>query len=494
MVSRRSFPFLAVLVLAAALRFYHLNLPLVEPYNSQTRQGVSAMIVRNMYQHGFNLFYPELDENGRGPYLFNAEMPVYAFLMALGYKIAGGVHEWAVRGVAALLSMGTLLLLYGLIRRRAGEKEALCAGFFFALSPMSVALARAVQPDGTMLFASVAALYSFDLYLENKNAFYLICSAASMGLAVLTKAYVLYLFIPLFYLAWEREGTGLFKNWRYYLYAAAVASTLSWYVYMWMLGRGQELAYSTISYASGRGAAYTHFWQILSPAYLNAVLKVFALHLLTPVGAVLFALGFFSKVKGEAERFFYAWFFSVVFFMGVFWRTAVEHSYYQLPFVPVCAFFVGKGFCVLGESRFGAVLKKPAVFVFFAALALAVPLYLYKGLYFLPPQNLAVVEAGRAVDRLSPKDSLVAAASETNPSQLIYYSGRKGWKFDLSEKSEALLIERLEECRKQGAGSFVTAELTLLRQRPLFEKHLRDHYPILEETDRYIVFRLPQTP
>ena len=487
MISRRSTPFLAVLFLAAALRFYYINLPLVEPYNSQTRQGVSAMIVRNMYRHGFNIFYPELDENGRGPYLFNAEMPIYAALMATGYKISGGVHEWAARSVSVLFSMGTLLMLYLLIRRRAGEAAALGASLFFALSPMSVALARAVQPDGLMLFASVAALYTFDLYLENRKAFYLICSAASMALAVLTKAYVLYLFIPLFYLAWEKEGAGVFKNWRYYLYTVVVASTLSWYVYMWMEGKGQNMAYPTISYVQGRGGVF-------SANHLYAVLKIFTLHLLTPVGTILFVLGLCRGPKNNGERFFYAWLISCVFFILVFWRTAVEHPYYQLPFVPVCAFFVAKGFHVLSETKFGSILKNPAALALLVAIALAGPLYLYQGLYFLPSQNLAIVQAGEAVGRLSPKDGLVVAASETNPSQLIYYSDRKGWKFDLTETDESLLIERLEECRRQGAAAFVTTDVLLLKQRPLFEKHLRGHYALLEETDRFIVFGLTQTP
>src|SRR3989338_8211507 len=95
-----------VFFLALLVRVFYLNIAFVEPYNNLTRQTVVGMVARNFYQHGFNFFYPELDDNGTGPYLFNAEMPLYSYIMAIGYWLAGGVREWVARSVSVAFYMG----------------------------------------------------------------------------------------------------------------------------------------------------------------------------------------------------------------------------------------------------------------------------------------------------------------------------------------------------------------------------------------------------
>ena len=89
--------FLALLGLALAVRTAYLNIPFLEPFNNYSRQSMSASVARNYYERGMNLFYPELDENGTGPSLYNVELPLNAYITAAAYAAIGGVREWAAR-------------------------------------------------------------------------------------------------------------------------------------------------------------------------------------------------------------------------------------------------------------------------------------------------------------------------------------------------------------------------------------------------------------
>lgn len=485
---RRTQLVFAVVAVALAVRLYNLNITYLEPYNNVTRQTVVAMIIRNFYHNGFHFMYPEIDLNGNGPSLYNAEMPVYSYLMALLYRWTGGIHEWAARAVSVFFSMGTLFFLYRLLKRIADSRLALFALFFAALSPLNVALSRSIQPDTTSLFASMGALSMFyDYCLTNRKRF-LVISALFFWLAIASKVYALYLAVPLLALAWETQGARAFSDIKNYIYAAISLSALFWYVYMWQQGQTQALYYSTIDY--NRGPAYHHVWELFSSHYLLRFIKVFFIHVLTLPGLVLFLAGFVPSFRDKNENFFYIWFASVFLYLVIFWRISIDHSYYQLPFVPVVSYFVARGAQRILDHSWWRVLPGKKVWVsIFWACVLGSTLYFYRGLYFLPDRLKAVVHAGALVRELTPKDSLVIAAFETGPAQL-YYCDRKGWEFNIRNNDETELIRDFDSLKKKGASFFVTADRDVLKTCTRFNQYLRDRFKILKETDEFVIFRL----
>ncbi len=482
----------AVLGLALALRVYHLNLPFLEPYNNITRQSVVAMMVRNFYQHGFQFFYPEIDLNGNGPSLFNAEMPVYSYLMAIAYWLVGGVQEWAARSVSVFFSLGTLLFLYGLIRRIYDARLALFALIFAAFSPMSVALSRSIQPDMTALFASVGAVYAFYEYHVSFKKRWWVFSTFFFWLAIANKAYTLHLAMPLLAIALKFQDPSVFRQAKNYAYALISLSALLWYAAMWYQGQSQPLYYSTIHY--DRGPSYRYVWELFTLPYILQFAKIFFVHLLTLPGSLLFFAGFWPSSNDKKDRLFYAWFVSVLLYMLFFWRISIEHSYYQLPFVPPASFFVARGVIrILHHARWKALLTKVVFAIPFWTAVLVNTLYFYRGLYFLPERLWAVVEAGTAVNKLAPKNSLVIASFRPG-SALLYYCARKGWEFDLLSKDESRLIANIEHFREKGASFFVTTDLETLNERRQFHHYLRTHFSVLQENDRFIIFKLQNNP
>ncbi len=481
---------IGVFFLAFLVRTIYLNIPLIEPYNNITRQTVVGMVARNFYQHGFNFFYPELDDNGAGPYLFNAEMPVYSYLMAIGYWLVGGVKEWAARLVSVIFSMGMLWILYRFVRRLHGEQMAFFTLLIAAFCPLNVALSRSIQPEATMLFASVGAIYAFYLYQETGRLRYYWTSAVFMALALAVKAYTVYLFLPLALWVWKKQRARIFTDYRNYFYLLFSCLPLAWYVSMWFAGKHQALAYSTISYIHGRGEDYSNIRDIFSFSYLYKTSKIFVLHILTPAGALFFIMGFFERKKEETDFLFRAWFFSIALFLLIFWRTAVEHSYYQLPLVPAVSFYIAKGIVrALENLSLRRVICHPFFLTAIGAVTLVTLFHFYQRLYFIPKELHVIVEAGKALDRIAPKQSLVIGSYESSPAQL-YYCNRKGWAFDMRQRTDDELIGRFEALHAKGASYFVISNLKEIFLAQGFYRYLKDHYPISEETPRYLIFKL----
>ena len=459
---------------ALLLRVVNLNIPFLEPFNNYSRQSMCASVTRNYYEHGFRLFYPEIDESGAGPSLYNVELPTHSYLMALAYKLVGGVKEWAARSVSVAFGMGLLLFVYLLVRRAEDELTARWALLFLSLSPMTVALSRSIQPDITMLFAGTAAVHFFYRYTETKKTAFYISSALFLFWAVLTRVFALYFFLPVLYLAWREEGGRLFRRPRYYAYALFVSLALIWYAQMWQAGRAQPLAYDPYRYTTAAGS-----WTL--PA------KSVFLHLLTLTGSALCLLGL--AVPGRGRRFMMAWLASTLFYLAVLWKTALIHPYYFLPLGPPLAYFIGRGIervrSGFGICRF---FCHPLIVAGIALFFAVNNSYYYRLLYFVPADRMAVVRAGQAVDRAAPKNALVVAAYHTSPIQL-YYTYRHGWALDLEEGGETETIKRIEGYRAAGAAYFVTTELDTLLRKPELTAYL-DGFPRVEEDPGYRVWAI----
>jgi 4-amino-4-deoxy-L-arabinose transferase-like glycosyltransferase len=267
---------------AVGLRVWRINLPVVEPYNSIARQSIVASVARNFYEHGFNFFYPEINENGRGPYLYNAEMPFYSYLMALGYKLAGGVREGVARSVSVGFSLLTLLFLYLTARRWLGEKGAAAALAFASFSPLYLAISRSLQPESAFLAGMAGAVYFFQKYLDRDDAASFWISSLCLSFAVATKFFNAYLLLLLIYMAWRKKGPSIFTDWKNYAYVAVICASFLWYWKMWQAGEQMSLAYYPYRYIAHKAGAPGDVQEtfVFLPRFLQCM-KIFFAHVLT---------------------------------------------------------------------------------------------------------------------------------------------------------------------------------------------------------------------
>lgn len=481
--------FFGVIALAAAVRLWHLDLPFIEPYNSLSRQAICATVARNFYKHGFNFFYPEIDENGSGPYLYNAEMPFYSYLMALGYRLAGGVQEWVARLVSVLFSLGTIAMLMDLLRRWERPVAAAGAGLFLALSPLYLAVSRSVQPESCMFLASVGAVWAMFVYSRSSDKKYLAVASAFAFLAVATKIYNATILFPMAYLAWKKEGFSFLKKPVYWAALAFSLLPFFWYAAMWRAGRQEPLVYDPYDFVKARGPAGKTYWELFTPHYLAFIGRTVFVHLLTPIGALLASAGFLLRRPFEGRALLRVWGVALVILFLVMWRTVLDHSYYLLPLAPFLAFFVGLGAETFWETVSQTTTRMKTFALVFITVLLAgqsmAYRHLYQGVYFIPEKTMEILEAGRQTRTRTPENALVVA-SYGSSTALLYYCDRKGWALH-SGSDGRLLIEELEARKKEGASYFVTSRLDWFGGAEDFVRYLRGHTVLFESGDVLLV-------
>jgi len=394
------------------------------------------------------------------------------------------VHEGVARSVSVFFSMMMLLFLYLLIRRldaERGKALALYAVIFAAFSPLGMALSRLVQPDITMLGATMGALYMCYRYAETQKIKYYVCSVIFMTFAVLTRIYALYLFIPLLYVVWMHQGVKLFKDPKNYLYIAIVSLALLWYVYMWYLGQTLDLYYPVYQFERGEMQVHHNYFRLFSWSNMKLPLKIFFVHILTPLGALCLFAGMISKKLDKKHALMVVWLLSVVFYLLVMWPIAVSHSYYLLPLIPVLSYFVALGAdWFLQRPRILRFCRSPFVFIPVIVVQLFWISYFYRLLYFIPPERQAIVKTGQIADAMIPKDDLVIASWGGSPIQL-YYCHRRGWALNLTDPDTRELMTQLEAKRRQGAAWFVTSKTGEIKRNREFEEHLRDRYKVIHD-------------
>lgn len=496
-LTAKQLPLLLVLplLLAAGLRLYRIDLPFIEPYNSISRQAIVAEVARNFYRNGYDFTRPEIDDNGTGNPLYNAEMPFYSYLMALLYAVVGGVREWAARSVSVVFSLLTIAMLMDLCRRLYGQAAACAAGVFLSVSPLYLALSRALQPESCMIFASVGCVYFFHLHLSGQRKWIVLYfAAACLFLAVATKIYNLYLLLPLAVMAFRAEGPRALGRGKYWALLIAALLPLLWYARMMHEGRTHDLIYDPYDFTRTRGPSGKSYLELFGSQYLLWAGKILTIHLLTPLGTLLAVLALRDKSDPPRPSAgpLVEWAVAVAIMLLIMWRTVLDHAYYLLPAVTILTLCVAKGARVIGvwvgQDR---VRRLIAVSVLIAMLSAQTPVLskLYRGIYFIPEDIVQIVHAGRLVDERADADDLVIA-SYGGSTALLYYTGRRGWAFDVRSADSAELIARLQEYHRQGARYFVTSRADQLRSAAGLDRYLRSQHDVVYDAGLILMVRL----
>ena len=222
--------FLILLFLSVVIRLVNINMPILE--GTATRQVQTAMIARNLYTNGFNLFYPQVDFLGPGPGYLVLEFPLLNFIAAVFYVLCGGVHEWIGRLISISFFAGSVIFLFSLIRRLFEERTALITIVIYSISPLGLIYSRAFMPDFEMIFFFIGALYFIYLWsVGDKDRFFWFSAIFAM-MAMLSKIQAFCICIPLLAMIWQRQHLSfLFKarSWAYFLIVSI--PVLLWYMH-----------------------------------------------------------------------------------------------------------------------------------------------------------------------------------------------------------------------------------------------------------------------
>lgn len=494
-----------IILLGTLLRMINLTQPLLE--GASTRQVETAMIARNFYNHGFKLFYPQIDIFGNdNPGYLMQEFYIIPFIAAIFYWFLGGVHEWILRLLSLCFYILASLMVYKLAKYYYNKKVGIFATVCFTLSPLSIYLGRAVHPEMAIAFFSTAAIYSFSKWAEKCTWPYGIATAVSFIMAVLLKIPNLYLVLPLLFIAMSIHKKLIFRNIRFWillLMSFTVIAVFNLHQYL------IRIAYPNTAMVNFDLNNILHYIKVylVKKEFYKKVFEDLVSYTLTPIGLTIFILGLLLKVEERREWLFYIWIFGIGLFFLLIPAQCIQ-GYYQIHLLPAASIIMGKIIYQFSASQFfnNRFLKKN-VFGTLLLMSVFLVVFRYSYAYYRVPENFRyVVETGKAIDSLVEKNALVIASIENGP-DLIYYSNRKGWPFminraqvraqeiewgeDLSGRIDDPILY-LEYLRTRNASYFASASMKEFLSNKEFSTYMFANYKIIKRMPNFIIFDIKE--
>ena len=203
LLSNRHIRILLFLIIFTGIlaRFYKPSGPPIDHHSF--RQCDTAAIARNFYEGSMDIFYPQIDWRGSSSGYVESEFQVYTFLVSALYHIFGP-YEIVARSLNIFFYVLSSFLLFKFASRLFNQITALFAVFFYSFIPLTLYFNRSIQPDTLMCLASLAGIYYFWIWADEKHVKFLILSAICIMVAILIKPLNLYLGLPLLYLSYQR--------------------------------------------------------------------------------------------------------------------------------------------------------------------------------------------------------------------------------------------------------------------------------------------------
>jgi len=478
---------LLVLGLGLVLRLYKINGPLADHHS--WRQADTASVIRNLATERFNVFKPQWDnmvatniERIPNPnrYFFEDFPLSYDVYPAFLYKIFG-VEENLARLVSIAFSLGAILFLFLLVKLLTDFKTAILSAFFLSVLPFNIFFSRTILQEPAFLFYLIASVYLLALWSHfksglKKNLFFIL-SAVFLALALLAKVYGIF-YLPLFlYLFWLKDKFMFFtKKYFYFYFLIALLPVLAWWIWIYQFPEGLPNSFWLLNEGNIRLKGAWFYW-----LFAERIGKI----ILGYWGLALFGLGLVLRSAKE-KMFFHLWFLCTILFFIVFAKGNVTHDYYQYSFLPVAAFFLGKGtaFLLNPPPNFFSRLITRIFLPICILLMLGFSWYHVRSLYDIQG---GVDVAGFGVQEVVPEGSLVIAGDGSDPT-LLYNTSRKGWAIGfgslLANSPETIL-----DLKSQGAGYYVTTKISELSTSG-FGIFMDQNFTRIKETDQYVIFSL----
>lgn len=460
-----------LLVLTGVVRCYRLSNPVADWHS--WRQVDTSAVSRTFVQKGFDILHPKFEDISNIPsgkdnpqgYRF-VEFPLFniaqASLFLLFHRFP--LEVWG-RIVTILASMSTVLFIYLLGKKHGGNIVAASGALFYALDPYSIYYGRVILPDPSMVMALMGGIYFFDSYLDSRKKLHYFLAFIFTASAFLFKPYALFWVLPFAYLAFVKHGFGIFKRLELWIFAVLCLSPLIWW--RWWISHFPEGIPVSDWLFNGGNIRFTgaYFYWIFAERISKLLLGYW--------GIALVSIGFLNQ-RVKHMGFFLSFFLSSLLYLVVIARGNVQHDYYQILIIPTIAFFFG-----LGIDFVLSLAKTISQKVVTGAVVLVVSLFLlmfgwYQIRDYFNINNIALVHAGEAVDRLTPKDAKVLAPYDGDTT-FLYYTNRQGW---------PAFEHSLEQLHAMGASYMV-----LVNPKPS-DYDIGKQYKIISSTNEYILFDL----
>jgi 4-amino-4-deoxy-L-arabinose transferase-like glycosyltransferase len=191
-IARDARPELVVLILLAGI----LNLWALS--SNGWANDYYAAAVRSMSGSWHDFLFGSLDPSG----VMTVDKPPLAlWIQSLSVRIFG-YHSLSLLVPQALEGIGSVVLLYDLLRRHLGRVAGCVGGLALALTPITVAMSRHNNPDALLVLCCMAALWFAGRALQDHRTRWIALAGAAVGLGFETKMLVALVVVPGIVAAW----------------------------------------------------------------------------------------------------------------------------------------------------------------------------------------------------------------------------------------------------------------------------------------------------
>lgn len=468
--------FSIVILTGFLVRLYRINNPIADWHS--WRQADTASVTRNYVNNGINLLLPKFDDiSSIQSRIFNpngyrmVEFPIYNAISAVAYKVIGhlSVEVWS-RLVTIFSALITSYFLYLIGKRFLGLWGGILSAFFYLFIPFNIYFTRVILPDPMGVTFGIIGIYLFVRYFDTQKKYYLLTSSVFFSLMMLIKPYLGFYLIPVFYLALEKYGVkNLFKkpNLSKVLIFSLI-TLVPFVVWRWWESKYPEGIPLFWWAFNGNGIRFR-------PAYWYWVFGERLGHLiLGSLGVVPFLFGLLQYKDKKSGGDFIRWFLiGALFYVVVVASANVMHDYYQILTIPAISLGLAAGSVYLWEQNiFNRYLSR--IVLFFSIIVMLITgWYQVKGDYII--NHPEIIEAGEAIDRLTPKDAIVVAPYNGDTA-FLYQTKRRGW---------PAVDNSIDNIIKEGASYYVSVDLNSTDTLN-FEKR----FTTVVKTDKYIILDL----
>ncbi len=178
-----------ILLAAAFLNTYHI-------WQDDTANQYYLAAVKSMTQSFHNFFYASFDPSG---FVTVDKPPVVLWIQTI-FALIFGVHTWSVIIPQALAGVGSVFLLYRMIKPTFGIGAARISALVMALPPIAVAVSRTNNIDSMLVFTILLGSACLFRAVKQGKLVWLLTAFALIGLAFNMKMMQAFMVLPAFVL------------------------------------------------------------------------------------------------------------------------------------------------------------------------------------------------------------------------------------------------------------------------------------------------------
>ncbi|AUZ26078.1 mannosyltransferase [Bacillus subtilis] len=178
-----------ILLASAFLNIYNI-------WKDDTVNPYYTAAVTSMMQSFHNFFYASFDAAG----FITVDKPPVTYQIQTISALIFGMHGWSVILPQALAGVGSVFLMYLLIKPTFGKTAARIASFVMACTPIAVAVARTNNVDALLVFFLLLATWLLFKAIRKGKLIWLLAAFFVVGVGFNTKMLQAYMILPAFLL------------------------------------------------------------------------------------------------------------------------------------------------------------------------------------------------------------------------------------------------------------------------------------------------------